>query len=170
MRKVGFGGGCHWCTEAVFQSLVGVIKVEQGFIAPLEVRNAFSEAVVVHFNQDEIGLKNLIEIHLRTHNSTSAHSMRDKYRSAIYAFDEVTRVNSTKILEDLQSDFEDELITKTLRFGEFKFSDSRFHNYYRNDAEKPFCKTYIAPKLQLLLRKFSKHINPNTINTPHELI
>lgn len=96
MRKVGFGGGCHWCTEAVFQSLVGVIKVEQGFIAPLEVRNAFSEAVVVHFNQDEIGLKNLIEIHLRTHNSTSAHSMRDKYRSAIYAFDEVTRVNSTK--------------------------------------------------------------------------
>jgi peptide-methionine (S)-S-oxide reductase len=39
INRIGFGGGCHWCTEAVFQSLIGVEKVEQGFIASDETEN-----------------------------------------------------------------------------------------------------------------------------------
>ena len=43
ISKIGFGGGCHWCTEAVFQSLKGVAKVEQGWIASFDEYNSFSE-------------------------------------------------------------------------------------------------------------------------------
>ena len=78
MVKIGFGGGCHWCTEAVFQSLIGVETVEQGYIASEDDMTSFSEAIIVHFNQEEITLKALIEIHLFTHKSTSNHSMRSK--------------------------------------------------------------------------------------------
>ena len=84
--KIGFGGGCHWCTEAVFQSLIGVEKVEQGFVASFNLHNELSEAVIVHFNHKRISLQTLIEIHLLTHSSTSDHAMRKKYRSAIYTF------------------------------------------------------------------------------------
>ncbi|MEM9546265.1 MAG: peptide-methionine (S)-S-oxide reductase [Bacteroidota bacterium] len=81
-QKVGFGGGCHWCTEAVFQSLNGVTEVEQGWIASKEAP-LLSEAVIVHYDEKIIDLTILIEIHLRTHSATSSHSMRSKYRSAI---------------------------------------------------------------------------------------
>ena len=86
LTKIAFGGGCHWCTEAVFQSLLGVSKVEQGFVASTGQHNSFSEAVIVHFNVEDITLKTLTEIHLNTHKRTSNHSMRTKYRSGCIRF------------------------------------------------------------------------------------
>ena len=47
MKKIGFGGGCHWCTEAIFQALNGVESVEQGWISSLNPYDTFSEAVIV---------------------------------------------------------------------------------------------------------------------------
>ncbi len=72
--KIGFGGGCHWCTKAVFQSLNGVNNVKQGWIASDGEAFAFSEAVIVEYNAKIIPLEVLIEVHLRTHKSTSEHS------------------------------------------------------------------------------------------------
>jgi peptide-methionine (S)-S-oxide reductase len=49
IEKIGLGGGCHWCTEAVFQALKGVEKVEQGWISAVDAEE-YSEAVVLHFD------------------------------------------------------------------------------------------------------------------------
>lgn len=75
LQKIAFGGGCHWCTEAIFKSLKGVHSVDQGFVASDGTNKTFSEAVVIHFDQSVITLKDLTAIHLHTHNSTSNHSM-----------------------------------------------------------------------------------------------
>lgn len=48
--EIGFGGGCHWCIEAVFQSLTGVSKVTQGFIASNPPNEAYSEAVIIEYD------------------------------------------------------------------------------------------------------------------------
>ena len=168
MEKIGLGGGCHWCTEAIFQSLKGVTKVEQGFIAPRGNGASFSEAVIVHYHKEHIDLGDIIEIHLHTHKSTSEHSMRNKYRSAIYAFDEESRKKSLSILEDLQKDFDKKLITKVLRFYGFKPSATQFHNYYYENPGKPFCETYISPKLKVLFKKFSSLVDTKMVNTFHE--
>ncbi len=159
LAKIAFGGGCHWCTEAVFQSLLGVKKVEQGWVASTEKNDTFSEAVIVHFDIKKINLKTLIEIHLLTHKSTSNHSMRNKYRSAIYYFLENQKEESLKIIDDLQENFEDEIITQILVFHQFKPSPSAFQNYYKSNPKKPFCQNYINPKLKLLQSEFKKVFN-----------
>ena len=128
--KIALGGGCHWCTEAVYQSLIGVSKVEQGFVASKENNSAFSEAVIVHFNSEIIPLKIIIEIHLHTHKSTSNHSMRSKYRSAVYFFSEEQKKKVQKILEGFQGVFDNELVTQTLPFSNFKCSRDQIQNYY----------------------------------------
>jgi len=158
MTKIAFGGGCHWCTEAVFQSLIGVSKVEQGFVASIGEESSFSEAVIVHFNPIEISLNVLTEIHLLTHKSTSNHSMRKKYRSAVYVFSEEQYQEINLILKDLQRQFNLPIITKTLFFEDFKPSEEVFLNYYYSNPEKPFCKTFITPKLQYLLKAFSGYV------------
>lgn len=159
LTKIGFGGGCYWCTEAVFQSLKGVEKVEQGFISSTNENESYSEAVIVHFDTEVISAKVLVEIHLRTHKSTSNHSMRSKYRSAIYTFSKVQEKEVTTLISEFQVSFENKIITKILPFVNFKESDILFQNYYYSNPEKPFCETFINPKLSLLLNQFRDVIN-----------
>ncbi len=162
--KIALGGGCHWCTEAVFQSLIGVNKVEQGFVASTDENNSFSEAVIVYFNADAISLQILIEIHLHTHKSTSAHSMRAKYRSAIYYFSDEQKTEAETILNMFQPEFKNKLITKVYLFSEFKASREAIQNYYQKNPEKPFCERFINPKLKLLQDKFSQYVNTEYIS------
>lgn len=163
-KKIGFGGGCHWCTEAVFQSLTGVSTVDQGFIASTGENNTFSEAVIVHYGPDTIPLRLLIEIHLRTHKSTVNHQMRSKYRSAIYVFSEVQFDEVKLMLQSMQKEFDNKLITEVLWFHEFKPSETQFANYYYNNPDKPFCKNHIDPKLKILLKQFSNQVNMKKLN------
>jgi peptide-methionine (S)-S-oxide reductase len=164
LTKIAFGGGCHWCTEAVFQSLIAVEKVEQGWIASTAKNNTFSEAVIVHFDETKINLKTLIEIHLLTHKSTSNHSMRSKYRSAVYYFLSEQESESLKIIDKLQIGFSDKIITQILPFHQFKPSLEEFQNYYQSNPEKPFCKNYINSKLKFLLNKFSKNVDKSKVS------
>lgn len=84
--------------------------------------------------------------------------MRNKYRSAIYRFLEDSEFLIISILAELQTDFEEKLITQVLMFYHFKPSDAKFQNYYLTDKERPFCKTHIQPKLRALLDKFSEQV------------
>jgi peptide-methionine (S)-S-oxide reductase len=137
--KIALGGGCHWCTEAVFQSLLGVIKVEQGYVESIGDNSSFSEAVIVYFNSDEISVKTLIEIHLHTHQSTSNHSMRHKYRSAVYTFSEVQNRKWSKSLQHFKS-FQKEINNTGTYISKFKASRAEITNYYyktqRNHSAK----------------------------------
>lgn len=157
MTRIGFGGGCHWCTEAVFQYLRGVTDVKQGFIRSEPPYEDFSEAVIVTFEADEIPLEVLIEIHLHTHSSQSQHKMRGKYRSAIYIFNKEQQSLVSRHLAQLQLNFDKKLVTQVLNYVDFKPSDERFHNYYKTAPERPFCKNYINPKLALLRSKYTDY-------------
>ena len=163
ISKVAFGGGCHWCTEAVFQSLKGVDKVEQGYVSSTNENSGFSEAVIVHFNRQCITLHTLIEIHLLTHKSSSNHAMRKKYRSAIYAFDNVQSETLTGLLSKFQQKYNDKLITQVLTFNSFEPSREEITNYYYNNPAKPFCEVYINPKLKLLLHQFSRFVDQDKL-------
>ena len=149
MEKIALGGGCHWCTEAMFDSLDGVSHVEQGWVCAKEkTAHSFSEAVIVHFDTKLISLEKIIEIHLLTHNATANHSMRKKYRSAIYTYSKVQKEQIQIILKEKASLFEKKIITQIYTFHHFKLNEEKYLSYYQKNKAKPFCQKYIKPKLQ----------------------
>lgn len=157
--RLGFGGGCHWCTEAVFQALTGVIEPLQGFIRSDPPNDSYSEAIELGFDPEQVSLAALIRVHLATHASASAHKMRGKYRSAIYVQEGPTcapiRSEARQALEQARAETGIAFVTQVLAHRGFKPSQARFRNYHATDPARPFCRAYIDPKLARLRRDFS---------------
>jgi peptide-methionine (S)-S-oxide reductase len=158
-HTIGLGGGCHWCTEGVFASLKGIVQIKQGWIASIVPNTQFSEAIEVYFEPEIISLHDLLSIHLHTHACTANHTVRNKYRSAVYSYNGLQAQQSEKILQQLQGDFQQKVITQVLPFSEFKANKAELTNYLYSSPNRPFCQRYIHPKLQLLMQRFSKHVD-----------
>ena len=156
--RIAFGGGCHWCTEAVFQQLRGVEHVDQGWASATDAPARYSEAVVVTFRPREIPLAALIQVHLHTHSCTSPHPMRGKYRSAVYGFGESQMAEARSVIAAAQADFERPIITEVVRFSGFRQNTSRYQDYYLRNPGAPFCERYISPKLEALRRRFAERV------------
>lgn len=153
LSRIALGGGCHWCTEGVFVSLRGVARVEQGWVSSIPPNDAFSEAVIVHYNPAVITAEDLIAVHLETHAATKEHGLRHRYRSAIYGFTPEDEGKFSAILAKLANDITDPLVTKVYPYVAFKPSLPEHQDYYRTDPERPFCVRFIAPKLKALREK-----------------
>jgi peptide-methionine (S)-S-oxide reductase len=158
VEKIGLGGGCHWCTEGIFQMLAGVAQVEQGFIRSSPPSDSWAEGVIVHFDPSVIGLPTLLEVHLRTHRATAPFIARSKYRSAIYVADDDQRKRATDAMISLQHEFDRAIRTRVLALQGFTISDERFRNYYVSDPGRPFCRRYIDPKLAVIRRDFAAFV------------
>lgn len=154
IQKVGFGGGCHWCTEAVFNQIPGVSQVDQGWIKSDSPKHSFSEAVIVHYSDEIVSLEFLVKVHLATHSSTSSHSMRIKYRSAIYFFTKNDEIILGQLLKQLIEKEQKAYITQILPFSDFKLNKEEYLDYFGKNPNVPFCQTYIVPKLKLLRNNF----------------
>ena len=150
---MAFGGGCHWCTEAVFQHVPGVSRVDQGWCSSRDAPERFSEGVIVHYDASAVALPELIAVHLHTHACTSAHALRGKYRSAVYCFSESELPGARAAVAVLQAEFERPILTEVVRMGGFRQNTQRYQDYYRKNPEAPFCRRWIAPKLALLRRR-----------------
>ncbi|WP_228140303.1 peptide-methionine (S)-S-oxide reductase [Moritella sp. JT01] len=167
IKTIGLSGTCYWCTEAIFLSLHGVTKVEQGWLSSVGEHDWFSEGIIVTYMPEVISLKNLISIHLHTHSSTNIHSMRDKYRSAVYAMEPYQMTEIKHNLALLQDEFDTPLITRAYTFNQFKLSDESIQNYYYSDPKRPYCKNIITPKLKNLLDSHAHLMNKNKLSIEH---
>ena len=102
MRKIGFGGGCHWCTEAVFQAIKGVCLVEQGFIASNGKNHSFSEGVIVHYDPKTISLYLLVEIHLNKNKPQEETKVEKNQHTALYLIPFKDK-DRNKLFEDIKT-------------------------------------------------------------------
>ncbi|MBC75910.1 MAG: peptide methionine sulfoxide reductase [Halobacteriovoraceae bacterium] len=154
MERIGFGGGCHWCTEAVFQSIKGVVKVEQGWVSSFGDHSSYSEGVIVHFDSEIVSMEKLINIHLNTHSSKSNHRMREKYRSAIYVFDKEQEIRA----KDFLIQFGQSCVTEVMAFKAFKPNEQKYLNYYQKHKLSPFSLRHIENKLSKVKDMYPKDV------------
>ena len=170
-------GGCFWCTEAVFQNLIGVYKVDSGYIgghiknpAYREIttgRTGHAEAIRIQYNESEISYAELLEIFFATHDPTTlnrqGNDVGTQYRSEIfYTSEEQKHIAEEYItLLDKESVFSNPIVTKVTEAPTFYLAEEYHQNYYNDNPNQPYCRYVIVPKLEKLQTKFkSKLRNP----------
>lgn len=160
--KATFGGGCFWCTEALFQRLKGVTKVKSGYSGGKIVNPTYrevcsgmtghAEVIEVSYNPDEISYDDLLQIHLTTHNPTTLNRQGadrgTQYRSIIFYRNEAEKLAATKAIATVQPYFDDAIVTELKAFDTFYTAEANHQNYYNDNSNGRYCQIVIDPKLQ----------------------
>lgn len=172
-RRVTFGGGCFWCTEAVFQELTGVIKVESGYSggkikSPTyrEVtsgRTGHAEVVEVTYDQTKISYEDLVKIHLTTHNPTTLNSQgADKgsqYRSIVFYRTEEEQQLAIEAIQEVQQSLDEMIVTELKIFEAFYVAEAYHQDYYASNPSKAYCQAVINPKLKKFRALYKAKLN-----------
>jgi peptide-methionine (S)-S-oxide reductase len=166
------GGGCFWCTEAVFESLKGVEQVTSGYaggniINPSyrEVcsgRTGHAEVVEIIFNPDEISLYALLEVFFKTHDPTTLNRQGadagTQYRSVIFYRNDTQRIVAEEVIGKLETAavFSAPIVTEISPFKNFFTAEPEHQEYYFRNSGQGYCRVVIAPKLEKLKEVFSE--------------
>lgn len=164
-------GGCFWCTEAVFQRVKGVTKVESGFCGGhiknppyrevVQGRTGHAEAIKITYNPDVVSYRNLLEVFMATHDPTTlnrqGYDVGSHYRSAIFYLNEEQEEEARTYIAELEESgaFDDPIVTEIAQATTFYPAENYHENYYNNNREQGYCRAVIDPKISKLLSKHS---------------
>lgn len=160
-EKATFGGGCFWCTEAMFQNLAGVISIKSGYSGG-QVKNptyrevcsgltGHAEVIQVEFDNTIISYSDLLKLHLSSHDPTTLNQQgADKgtqYRSIILTHNDEQEKSATQVVAQMQPLFGNNIITEIVPFEAFYTAEEEHQNYYLNNSDAGYCQVVIEPKV-----------------------
>ena len=159
------GGGCFWCTEAVFQEVKGVEKVVSGYSGGTvpgkptyrEICSGLTghaEVVEITFDKSIISFEDIILIFMTTHDPTTLNQQGadrgTQYRSVIFYQNEQQKETSEKVIEQLTYVFDDKIVTEISPLTVFYEAEKEHQDFYKENSEQPYCNYVITPKLNKL--------------------
>jgi peptide-methionine (S)-S-oxide reductase len=164
-----FAGGCFWCTEAVFNDVVGVTKVESGYTGGnvadptykqvCEGDTGHAEAIRVTFDPDVVSYDDLLDIFFATHDPTQlnrqGNDVGTQYRSAIFPQHEEQERRARAKIERANGDQGGRIVTTIEPNGPWYPAEDYHQQYWEGEGQRnPYCLAIIPPKLQKLRRSF----------------
>lgn len=171
------GGGCFWCTEAVFQRIKGVTKVESGYSGGI-VKNptykeictgktGHAEVIRITYNPRELSYADLLRIFFSTHDPTTlnrqGYDSGTQYRSVIFFRDEEEQKVAEEIKREMKAYFTDPVVTEISALGAYYPAEDYHQNYYNQNGEQPYCRAVIDPKVKKLRNMFKDRLKEETI-------
>ncbi|SIQ88267.1 peptide-methionine (S)-S-oxide reductase MsrA [Maribacter ulvicola] len=159
------GGGCFWCTEAVFQEVRGIQKVVSGYTggkAPgrptyREICSGLTghaEVVQITFDPAIVSYDDILIIFMTTHDPTSLNRQGadagTQYRSVIYFHNNEQEKKAKVVLHEMQVVYEEPIVTELSPLGIFYDAEEYHQDYYKNNSEQGYCQAVINPKLARL--------------------
>jgi peptide-methionine (S)-S-oxide reductase len=163
------GGGCFWCTEAVFSELKGVEKVEPGYSGG-DVQDptyeqvcsdatGHAEVVQITFDPKVISYRNLLEVFFTVHDPTTLNRQGNdvgaQYRSVIFYHNNQQKLDSEQVMKDVSQKkiWDRPLVTQLVPFKTFYQAEEYHKEYFKRNPYQGYCQVIIAPKVA----KFRKH-------------
>lgn len=165
------GSGCFWCTEAVFQQMKGVLKVESGYSgghvrnpsyeAVCSGRTGHAEVVQVTFDPKVVSFAELLEVFWRSHDPTTLNRQGNdtgtQYRSAVFYHNERQKKLAEMYKQQINEAavFRNPLVTEISPFTEFFPATEDHQNFYANNPRQGYCRVVIGPKVEKLRKVFA---------------
>ena len=165
LQTATFGGGCFWCTEAVFLEVNGVFKVVSGYSGGTvpgkptyrEVCSGLTghaEVVQISFDPKVISYEDLLIIFMTTHDPTTLNRQGadhgTQYRSVIFYHDQSQKEIADEVIIQLEPYFENTIVTELAELKIFYEAEDVHQNYYNNNRDQGYCSFVITPKLSKL--------------------
>jgi methionine-S-sulfoxide reductase len=163
LEQATFGGGCFWCTEAVFKELRGVKSVVSGYSGGQTAnptyeqvcsgRTGHAEAVQITFDPTQVTFPELLAVFWKTHDPTTmnrqGHDVGTQYRSVIfYHSDEQRQTAEAKKRElDQSGQFGSHIVTEITKFDRFYPAEDYHQNYFERNPGQGYCAAVIRPKV-----------------------
>ncbi|HOX55507.1 MAG TPA: peptide-methionine (S)-S-oxide reductase MsrA [Candidatus Paceibacterota bacterium] len=163
------GGGCFWCTEAVFQMLPGVRSVTSGYAGGTKHNPTYkevcagttghAEVIQVEYDPKALSYESLLEAFWEAHDPTTLNrqgaDQGTQYRSIILYSSEAQKAVAEKSKAEAQKRFIRPVVTEIVPLGKFYKAEDYHQDYYRENPNQPYCRVVIRPKVEKFGRKLS---------------
>lgn len=163
-------GGCFWCTEAVYNDVIGVESVESGYIGGTVANPTYkqvcggdtghAEAIRVGFDPAQISYADLLDIFFATHDPTTlnrqGNDVGTQYRSAIFPHDAAQEAEAKAAIARNATNWPDPIVTTIEPLGEWYPAEDYHQEYWDGEGQRnPYCLAVIPPKLKKLRKSFA---------------
>jgi methionine-S-sulfoxide reductase len=169
-----FGGGCFWCTEAVFERIEGVSDVLPGYSGGNVINPSYrevctgntghAEVVEVTYDSSIVKLETLLKVFFTTHDPTTLNrqgaDVGTQYRSAIFYTSDKQKVLAEMIIGELERNkvFNDPIVTEVKPLENFYQAEDYHNGYFEANKQQPYCRIVIQPKIEKLEKVFDNFL------------
>jgi peptide-methionine (S)-S-oxide reductase len=172
ISEVVFGGGCFWCTEAIFKQLKGVIDVSPGYSGGTlknptyeevsDGETGHAEVVRIRYNPNEIDFKKLLEVFFLTHDPTTLNRQGadagPQYRSVVFYTTPDQKLITREIIKRLNKSnaYQNQIVTEVLPLKKFYLAEDYHQNYFDKNRNQLYCQYIIQPKMNKFRESFGE--------------
>ena len=169
IEMITLGGGCFWCTEAVYEHVDGVTAVESGYCNGRVAQPTYEqvcsgatgcvEVIRVAFDADRISLREVLEIFFVIHDPTTlnrqGNDVGTQYRSGIYVHDASQQAVAREVMDELNAKVGGRLVTELLPLADYSRAEDYHQHYYANHPYQGYCAMVAAPKIEKFRKTFA---------------
>ena len=174
-ESVVFGGGCFWCTEAVFKMLKGVTAVTSGYAGGHTENPTYrevctgttghAEAIKIDYDPSQVSYRDLLTIFFASHDATQLNrqgaDVGTQYRSIVLTTTDEQMKETEDFIKELESSSSegDPIVTEVVPLTIFYPAEDYHQNYYDQNKQQGYCQIIIAPKLQKVQKEYADLLN-----------
>ncbi len=176
-RVAVFGGGCFWCTEAVFKMLRGVVSVTSGYAGGAKENPTYeevtsgktghAEVIRIEYNPEEISYRDLLTVFFGSHDPTTLNrqgaDVGTQYRSIVLTTSDEQEREAKKIIAEIEASHKDggHVVTEVKSLGKFYPAEEYHRDYYTQNSGATYCQLVINPKLEKVQAQFTELLKEN---------
>jgi peptide-methionine (S)-S-oxide reductase len=169
-----FGGGCFWCTEAVFRDLRGVERVVSGYSGGARANPSYeqvcsgatghTEVVQIEYDPRQISFRDLLQVFFATHDPTTpnrqGNDVGSQYRSVVFYESAEQQRTAQAVVDELSAAgaFERPIVTEISPLNAFYPAEAYHQEYFERNPHQPYCQVVVAPKLAKFRKQYAERL------------